>query len=219
MTTLKVHGHPRSSNTRRVLLVLKEKEIPYELIQSEWSAAEHTEPAWLEAHPFGLMPYLDDNGFKVFESRAIARYLVAAYPAKGPALVPAASAGAKALAAFEQAAAVEASTFNPLLEGILHERFVKPFQGGTTDETVVAPLITLLEEKLPGYERILSKTKYLAGDEITLADLFHIPLLNFFVPARLDMLTNEDKAKKWPHVVKWAEELLARESTKATAVQ
>ncbi|KAJ7180784.1 glutathione S-transferase-like protein [Mycena filopes] len=216
MAPVKVHGHPKSSNTRRVLLVLVEKEIPYELIHSEWHAPEHTEAVWLQAHPFGMMPYLDDNGFTAYESRAIARYLVAAYPAKGPALVPAATAGPKALAAFEQAVAVEAFTFDPLLGGILHERFVKPFQGGTTDESVVAPLITQLEGKLAGYERILSKSKYLAGDDITLADLFHIPLLAFFVPAKLDMFTDETKAKQWPHVVKWAEELLARESTKST---
>lgn len=33
----------------------------------------------------------------------------------------------------------------------------------------------LLEQKLDVYEKILSKQKYLAGDEFTLADLFHVP--------------------------------------------
>jgi glutathione S-transferase len=36
-------------------------------------------------------------------------------------------------------------------------------------------LIGRLEPKLDVYDKILSKQKYLAGDELTLADLFHIP--------------------------------------------
>jgi glutathione S-transferase len=31
-------------------------------------------------------------------------------------------------------------------------------------------------KSLDGYERILSKQKYIAGDGLTLADLFHVPI-------------------------------------------
>lgn len=47
--------------------------------------------------------------------------------------------------------------------------------GLTTNEEKVNELIKTLEAKLDVYDKILSKQKYLAGDEITLADLFHIP--------------------------------------------
>ncbi|KAJ7028400.1 glutathione S-transferase-like protein [Mycena alexandri] len=212
--TLKVHGNVQSSNTRRVLLVLKEKNIPYELVAVDWIVAEHKRPEWLEFQPFAQMPYIeDDDGFILYESRAIARYLVAKYPAKGPALIPAA--GTKQQALFEQAASIEAFNFDPLVTALLTERLVKPFAGQTTDETAVAAIIAQLEGKFAGYERVLSKDKYLAGDEVTLADLFHIPYLSVFGLAKLNFFTAEEEVKKWPNLARWANELLARDSAKS----
>ncbi|KAJ6588591.1 thioredoxin-like protein [Mycena capillaripes] len=214
--TLKVHGHPQSTNTRRVLLILKEKKIPYELVSIDFAVAEHKQPEWLQFQPFALMPYIEDDGFILYESRAIARYLVAAYPENGPALIPAAGAGVKAHALFEQAVSVEGFVFDPTVTGILVERLLKPtFTGLPPDEIQVAPLIAKLETQLSGYERILSKTKYLGGDELTLADLFHVPYLTLFGPAKIDVLTNDEKAKKWPNVVRWANDILEREATKS----
>ncbi|KAJ6591237.1 glutathione S-transferase [Mycena vulgaris] len=213
--TLKVHGHPQSTSTRRVLLILKEKKIPYEFLSIDWSIGEHRQPEWLEFHPFGQIPYIDDAGFIVYESRAICRYLVAAYPEEGPALVPAAGAGVKAHAIFEQALSVEAFHFDQTVGTILFERLYKPFAGQTPDEAQVATLTGKLETKFAGYDRILSKTKYLAGDELTLADLFHVPYLSLFEAAKVDVLTDDTKAKKWPNVVRWATDILAREASKS----
>lgn len=124
--TLKLHGHVQSTSTRRVLLILKEKKIPYELVSIDWAVAEHRQPEWLQYQPFNEIPYIEDNGFVLYESRAIARYLVAAYPEEGPALVPAAGAGVKTHALFEQAVAVEAFNFDPTVSAILTERLYKP---------------------------------------------------------------------------------------------
>lgn len=46
---------------------------------------------------------------------------------------------------------------------------------GDADPKVVETNKNLLADKLEGYERILSKHAYLAGDKLTLADLFHLP--------------------------------------------
>ncbi|KAJ7173103.1 glutathione S-transferase-like protein [Mycena crocata] len=215
MTLIKVHGHPQSTSTRRVLLILKEKKIPYELVAIDWVVAQHRQPEWLPFHPFAEIPYIDDDGFILYESRAIARYLVAAYPGEGPPLVPAASAGIKSQALFEQALCLEAFKFDPAVGGILLEQLFKPFAGLTPDEVHVATLTTKLETRLTGYDRILSKTRYLAGDEITLADLFHVPYLTLFGAAKVDVFTDGEKAKKWPNVVRWANDLLARDASKS----
>ncbi|KAF7342097.1 Glutathione S-transferase [Mycena venus] len=229
--TLKVHGHPQSTSTRRVLLILKEKKIPYELISIDWAVAQHKQPEWLQFHPFAQIPYIEDDGFVLYESRAIARYLVAAYPEEGPVLIPAAEAGVKAHALFEQAVAVEAFNFDPTVAAILTERLYKPFAGLTPDEAQVAVLVGQLETKLAGYERILTHSKYLTGEEVTLADLFHVPFLSLFGAGKIDVLTDEEKAKKWPNVVRyvhwlasrrylihidrWANDLLEREASKS----
>src|SRR6266550_2773438 len=48
-------------------------------------------------------------------------------------------------------------------------------RGLETDEVQAENLSTSLNARLDVYEKILSKQKYLAGGELTLADLFHLP--------------------------------------------
>ncbi|KAK7008226.1 glutathione S-transferase [Favolaschia claudopus] len=67
--------------------------------------------------------------------------------------------------------------------------------------------ISTLSAKLDGYEAILGKQKYLAGDEITLADLFHIPYASMLAVAGCDLMTT-----KGPNVTRWFNELTARAS-------
>jgi len=70
----------------------------------------------------------------------------------------------KACAKFEQAASVEYAQFDPIATAIVWERFVKPHIGQTTNEERAKELIAQLESKLDGYEAILGRQKYLAGD-------------------------------------------------------
>jgi glutathione S-transferase len=130
----------------------------------------------------------------------MARYIAA--KAKSP-LLPTGDAHKAAL--FEQAASIESSNFDPFASGITAQRVFVPRRGGTTDEARVAELAKTLEGKLAGYEAILSKQKYLAGDELTLADLFHLPYGTFLAPQKFTFL--EDEAK-FPHVARCAPLLL-----------
>jgi hypothetical protein len=47
-------------------------------------------------------------------------------------------------------------------------------KGLPTDEAAVEKALAALEAKLVVYDQILGKQAYLAGDEISLADLFHL---------------------------------------------
>ena len=95
----------------------------------------------------------------MFESRAIGRYI--ATLGSGPQLIPTEP---KANAKFEQAAGIEYSQFDPVASGIAVEKIFKPRYGMVTDEKRAEELITQFESKLNGYEAILSKQKYLAGN-------------------------------------------------------
>jgi hypothetical protein len=53
---------------------------------------------------------------------------------------------------------------------------------------------------LAAYEVLLSKTKYLAGDSLTLADLFHLPYGTMLGSAGVDFLTDGT----FPNVSRWA---------------
>ena len=95
----------------------------------------------------------------MYESRAICRYL--ATLGSGPELIPTEP---KSRAKFEQAASIEYAQFDPIVSGIIWERIIKQYIGETMNEERVKELITQLESKLDGYEAILSRQKYLAGN-------------------------------------------------------
>jgi glutathione S-transferase len=86
--TIKVHGAAGSSCTRLVLMVLVEKKVPYELVSVDFTTGENKKPPFLAKQPFGKVPVLEDNGFFVYESRAIAKYIAKKYAAQGTKLYP-----------------------------------------------------------------------------------------------------------------------------------
>ena len=65
--------------TRRVMAVFNYLDVPFELVVVDLRKGEQKAPEYLEKQPFGQVPYLDDDGFVVFESRAIARYVASGY--------------------------------------------------------------------------------------------------------------------------------------------
>lgn len=110
----------------------------------------------------------------------------------------------------KQALSIESSYFDPLARVIAWEKIFKAKSGfGPADETVVKSSLEKLDTVLQGYERVLSKNNYLAGVELTLADLFHLPY-----GILLEELGFTDLLSKYPTVTKWWEGLKARKSWK-----
>src|SRR5690242_1347893 len=104
---IKIHGHPMSTCTRKVLMTLAETSTPHEFSLVDFAKGEHKQEAHLRRQPFGRIPALEDDGFELFESRAICRYLN--QKAAGT-LVPS---DAKAHAKMEQWISVETSELTP----------------------------------------------------------------------------------------------------------
>lgn len=207
MAILKLYGVPHSTCSKRVATILIEKRVQFEFIVVDFSKKEHKSEAYLEKQPFGQVPYIDDDGFILYESRAIARYIATKYADQGTKLIPA---GLKEQALFEQAVSIESSNFDPYASRIAYERIIKPRYGGVTDSAVVELQLQKLNANLDVYDRILSKQKYLAGDEPTLADLFHLPYGAY-------VLNGGDLLQNRPNVARWWNELTARQSWKDLA--
>lgn len=70
---LKLYGSAMS--TSRVLMTILEKELPYEYVFVDISKGEHKSEDFKKLQPFVKVPVLDDDGFIIFESRAICKYL------------------------------------------------------------------------------------------------------------------------------------------------
>ncbi|KAL1942988.1 hypothetical protein VTO73DRAFT_4659 [Trametes versicolor] len=205
---LTLYGNLGATCTKRVRTVLAELSVPYEFVNIDLAKGEQKAPAYLALQPFGQVPYLDDDGFTLFESRAIARYLALQYGGVGT-LIPDPK-DVRKTARFEQAASVEMSNFEPSAVGLAIENLFKPMYGQATDTVKAEQLKTTLEGKMAGYEAILSKTQFLAGDEITLADLFHLPCGALLENQGIDFLVSD----RWPNVARWWKAVSSRESWK-----
>lgn len=88
---------------------------------------------------------------------------------------------------------------NPAISAVIHQLIVVPLQGeGSPDVTIVEENLNKLEKVLDVYEERLKKTKYLAGDSYTLADLHHVPYIYYFMKTSHAGLVNDrPKVKAW----------------------
>ncbi|KAH9018220.1 glutathione transferase [Lactarius deliciosus] len=192
-STIALYGAPRSTCTRRVALIAKERNIPYNLTTVDLMKGEHTHASYREHQPFSQVPYINYGGLELFESRAIGRYL--ATQGSGTELVPTEPI---ARAKFEQAASIEYSQFDPVASAIAYEKVFKGYLGKEANEPLVVELIERLNAKLDAYEVILGKQKYLAGETVTLADLYHLPYGTIiFEHLKLGGLDKRPNVQKW----------------------
>ncbi|MGQ3675197.1 glutathione S-transferase family protein [Xanthobacter sp. TB0139] len=76
---MKIWGRRNSNNVRKVLWCAEELGLSYEHIEAGGAFGLVQEPAYLAMNPNGLVPCLDDNGFILWESNVIVRYLAARY--------------------------------------------------------------------------------------------------------------------------------------------
>jgi glutathione S-transferase len=55
---LKLYGASRTMNTKRVGVVLKETNTPFEMVELDWRKGEHQSPEYVAMQPFAQMPCL-----------------------------------------------------------------------------------------------------------------------------------------------------------------
>ncbi|KAJ7776552.1 glutathione S-transferase [Mycena maculata] len=211
---LKLYADPHARGASAIVaMVLAEKQIPFELIQIDLEQGEHKKPDFVQKHPFGQVPVIDDNGFILYESRAISRYLAEKYPEQGTRLIPV---DPKKKALFEQAASIEFANFHPRAVRIIDEKFRKPSHGQPVDQDAVVEAVAELSATLNVYEDILGRHKFVAGDELTLADLFHVAVAPMFA-ASPEIAMGPNTARWWNDVISrptWIK--LAAEGIKST---
>jgi glutathione S-transferase len=87
---LKILGHAASSNVQKVLWCCGELGLAFERRDVGGAFGGNREPAYLALNPNGLVPTIDDDGFILWESNAIVRYLACKYATgEAPNLYPA----------------------------------------------------------------------------------------------------------------------------------
>lgn len=130
---MKLFGHPWSINTRKTLATIAEKghQVPLTLVTLP--KGEHERPEHLRVHPFGKVPVIDDDGFVLYETRAINAYIDATL--SGPRLVPAA---ARERARMDQWINIADAYFIPFAHPLIVELLFRRYLGGEQNATLIA---------------------------------------------------------------------------------
>ena len=201
--TIKIVGAAGSTCTRRVLMALEETGTPFDLHNVDFGAGEHKTPEYKEKHqPFGKIPALHEDDFHIYESRAIARYIADKFDKTGK-LYPA---DARKRAVIEQWISVETSYYNAA-EKLVGELFFKPvFYKIQPDATVVAAEDVRLHEALAVLNKRLGESKFLAGEDFTVADIVYMPYTGYL----LQIAQYANVLDKYENVARWWKDISGR---------
>ena len=173
---LTVH-HLNNSRSQRVLWLLEELGVPYEVVRYERDAKTMlAPPALLAVHPLGKSPVVTDGDVTVAESGAIVEYLVGKYG--NGRLVPAPGTAERLRYTYWLHYA-EGSAMPPLLLKLIFDRVATtpmpwPFSAmarriaGSVQNSFIGPQ---LKRHLDFMESELAQRTWFAGEEFTAADV------------------------------------------------
>jgi glutathione S-transferase len=193
---LKLYYHPRSTFSRRIVIALAEKDISYEAIVLDMGTRAHRAADYLAFNPYGRVPTIDDDGFVLYESAAILRYLEETR--LEPPLLPA-DPKQRALAdMYIRLCDIQMARHAGIV--IFPKRFLPKERW---NPEAMAAASTEIQSHLDILDRQLAAKEYLVAGRFTMADLAYIPFLHFL--PLMDVTAP-------PAVAAWAERLLARPS-------
>lgn len=206
MSGITVYGIPGSPFLRSVEIALKEKEVPYHL--HVMSPAEMKSPEHLKLHPFGRIPIFDHDGFRVYETQAIIRYLDEIY--LHPPLTPG---NPKDRTRMNQVIGIIEWYFFPKAAApIAFNRIIGPrLLGLPSNEDAIAEAMPMARTAFAELDRLLGDKPYFTGETISVADIM--------LGAQLDLLSTTPEGTELiggTRLVPWLERMRSRPSFLAT---
>ncbi|GGP86745.1 glutathione S-transferase family protein [Shewanella ulleungensis] len=192
---IKLH-HLNKSRSKRIIWLLEELGVEYELVAYQRDATTFLAPAALKKiHPLGKSPVLETSEFTIAESGAITEYLIQTYAADK--LMPAKD-SADYIDYLQWMHFAESSAALPLLLKI----FVK-MEGSDTRfigqyaDAEAAKVISYVNDRLEG-------KRYLVGDSLSGADI----MMSFIT----ELVGQNGDFEKYPNIAKYYQQLLTHKA-------
>lgn len=175
---IQLHEVALSGNCHKVRLLLSILGLSYESVAVDLAAGGQHTPAYLALNPFGQVPTLVDGNAVVRDSQAILVYLASRYG--GDRWWPRDPVLQARIAAWLSTAANEIAAGPNSLR--LHYKWGRTIDVSRS-EAVTAKLLRIVDETL-------SRTRYLVGNQASIADLAVYPYLALSPEGRIDIDQN-----------------------------
>nr|WP_246736225.1 glutathione S-transferase family protein [Enterovirga sp. DB1703] len=193
---MKVWGRLSSINVQKVVWCLDEIGLPYERMEAGGEFGLVNTPDYRAMNPNGLVPTIEEDGFVLWESNAIVRYLAAKHPRTG--LWPE---DLRIRADADRWMDWQATTATPALRDAFWGLIRTPPE--KRDEALIRRSVGKTDENMGILDRWLANRPYLAGDVFTAGDV----AVGCFVHRWLNMPVERSAM---PHVEAWHGRLKAR---------
>ena len=201
----RLYGMDYSVYVQIAKLALIEKQVEYE--QELVSVFQPGgPPAWyLDHHPFSRMPAFEHDGFRLYETAAITRYVDEGFA--GPPLQPENPQGCARVA--QIVGILDSYAYRAMVWDV----FVERMRRVAPDEARIAAGLAAAERCLEVLDGFLGNGEWLVGANLTLADLHAAPMLALF------RLAPEGAAAlaRYERIAAWWERIEQRPSMQATA--
>ena len=199
---MKLYGHPFSNAARRVQMLCEELGIPYTYETVDLQEGKQYTPEYQKLNPNSKVPVIDDDGFVLWESQAIMRYLADKH--KAHAWYPT---DPKARAHVEEWLDWNQTRLGPEAGKIM---FNMRFAGDKRNDRAIEDGKKWLEKILPVMDSVLAKRKYLCGDQPMLPDLAVVTNLAYLEMCQCNL-------SLYPAVTEWYGAMKDRPSFAKTA--
>jgi glutathione S-transferase len=193
MSAMIVHGIPGSPYVRAALLALEEKGAEYKLAAMQFGTLK--QQPHLSRHPFGRIPAFEHDGWMLYETQAIMRYVDAVVP--GPPLQPEEP---RAAARMNQLMGItDWYVMRQVSMPITRNRVVAPRVNRPVDEEELMQAIPNARICIAEIGRLLDGHSWMAEDAISLADLLLAPHLSMFAlaPEGAAILREHENLRGW----------------------
>lgn len=198
-----LYGYHYSVYLRILRMVLAEKGVAYSRVEVD-PFADEISPDYLAMHPFGRVPTLDHDGFILYETEAITRYIDEAF--EGASLQPIKPRKRARMA--QIISVIDSYGYWPMVRQVFSHSVFHPRVGESVDQEEIQHGLEASSRALDALESLIESDEFLVGENPSLADFHLAPMIAYFT------LASEGAAivKNHPKLSYWWESINSRKS-------
>jgi glutathione S-transferase len=189
-----LYGYHYSVYTRIVRMVLAAKDIAYRYIEID-PFSDSPDPFYLDLHPFGRVPVIRNNGFTLYETVAIARYLD---EISGSVLLSPPDPESRARM-MQMIHIVDSYGYWPMVRQVFAHRVFRVKEGLKPDESVIAEGTDASRKVCEALDMLVDEGAFLTGATISHADLHLGAMMAYFTlsPEGLEIVNSFPRLQRW----------------------